>query len=133
MAEKNYYQGIGRRKTAIAKVRLSMGGSGVITVNGKKLDEHFGGHNTYRSVIVKPLTEVGKQEIVDISARTIGGGLRGQADAIALAIARALVTYDETVKKSLKDKGLLTRDARKKERKKFGHRGARRATQWRKR
>ncbi|MFA6130701.1 MAG: 30S ribosomal protein S9 [Patescibacteria group bacterium] len=133
MAEKKYYQGIGRRKTAIAHVRLFLGGSGVVTVNGKKMNEYFGAHTTLHNTISRPLTEVGKASIADVEAKVIGGGLRGQADAISLGIARAIIAYDETIKKSLKDKGLLTRDARKKERKKFGKRGARRSTQWRKR
>lgn len=131
MAEK-YVQAIGRRKTAIAQVRLYPGGSGKVTVNNRDLKEYFT-VEAQRENALAPLTEVGKREMVDVTVRAIGGGMQGQSDAVKLGIARALVKEDETLKTTVKSKGLLTRDPRKKERKKFGHRGARRSKQWRKR
>lgn len=131
MAEK-YYQSIGRRKTAIAQVRLIPGGNGKVTVNGKDLDQYFGVALMQENVIT-PLKKTGKTDSFDITVRAVGGGLQGQSDAIKLGIARALVKYDESLRSLIKAEGLLTRDPRKKERKKFGLRGARRSTQWRKR
>ena len=131
MAEK-YYQSIGRRKTSVAQVRLTPGGKGVIMVNGKDYKEYFP-LPMLRDAIERPLRETGKLESVDISVRTVGGGHTGQADAVMMGIARALVKYDESLRMVMRAHGLLTRDARKKERKKFGLHGARRAKQWRKR
>ena len=131
MSEK-YYQSIGRRKTAIAQVRLFPAGSGKFTINGLKLEEYLDTPQ-HRDIAVSPLKEVGKSDGMDITVRVIGGGKSGQADAIKLGVARALVKYDETFKATIKAHNMLTRDSRKKERKKFGLRGARRATQWRKR
>lgn len=131
MAEK-YFQTIGRRKTAIAQVRLTPGGSGKITINNREMLDYIK-TNQLRDTIIAPLKEVGKLEEVDISVRAIGGGLAGQADAIQLGIARALVKWDESLKLVLRAHGMMTRDARKKERTKFGKHGARRSPQWRKR
>ncbi|MDP2631457.1 MAG: 30S ribosomal protein S9 [Candidatus Uhrbacteria bacterium] len=131
MAEK-YYQTIGRRKTATAQVRLFNGGSGKVTVNDKDINEYFGTAQL-RKTALAPLREVGKHEEVDVTVRAVGGGPVGQADAIRLGIARALVMLDESLRTTIKAHGFLTRDARKKERKKFGLHGARRAPQWRKR
>ncbi len=132
MADEKYYQTIGRRKTAIAQVRLFPGGSGKITVNNKPFEVYFP-IEASRVNILSPLVQTGKNEAVDVTVRVLGGGSTGQADAVKLGIARALVKSDETLKAVIKANGFLTRDARKKERKKFGLRGARRATQWRKR
>jgi len=132
MTDTKYYQTIGRRKTAIAQVRLFPGGTGKITVNGNEFEKHFS-TGTARAKILIPLIQVGKNDSVDITIRVVGGGLTGQADAVTLGIARALVKLDESMKTVVKANGFLTRDARKKERKKFGLRGARRAKQWRKR
>ncbi|MBI1908080.1 30S ribosomal protein S9 [Candidatus Uhrbacteria bacterium] len=131
MAEK-YFQAIGRRKTAIAQVRLYPGGSGTITVNDKPYDAFFT-TPTLRAAVLRPLKEAGKATAVNVTVKTVGGGPTGQADATKLGIARALVMYDEALKPSLKAHSLLTRDPRKKERKKFGKHGARRSPQWRKR
>ena len=131
MSEK-YYQSVGRRKTAIAQVRLFPAGSGKITVNGLDLSEYLNTQQ-HRDIATSPLKEVGKLDSMDVTVRVVGGGKSGQADAIKMGLARALVKYDETFKPTIKAHGMLTRDARKKERKKFGLRGARRATQWRKR
>ncbi|MBU4315081.1 30S ribosomal protein S9 [Patescibacteria group bacterium] len=131
MSEK-YYQSIGRRKTAIAQVRLFPVGSGKVTINNKDIKEYFDTEQLRHNAI-SPIREVGKTDTVDITVRAVGGGKVGQADAVKMALARVLVKYDESLKAVIKARGLLTRDARKKERKKFGHRGARRSTQWRKR
>ena len=126
-----YFQAIGRRKTATAQVRLS-DGSGKIVVNGKPFEAFFTTEEL-RGVVVRPLKEVGKTDKFDVSIKTVGGGMVGQADASRLGIARALVEMEAALKVALKAAGLMTRDPRKKERKKFGKRGARRSPQWRKR
>lgn len=131
MAEK-YFHAVGRRKTAVAQARVTPGGSGIITVNGKQMTEFFT-TNALRMLVTRPLKEAGKIESVNVEVKTIGGGPMGQADATRLAIARALIKLDEALRPALKAAHLLTRDPRKKERKKPGLRGARRAPQWRKR
>lgn len=130
--EKKYHQAVGRRKTAIAQVRIFPGGNGTVTVNGKDIKEYFKTESQVEHAL-NPLQATGKTDVVDITVRTVGGGLPGQSDAIRLGIARGLVQYDESLKDTVKSLGLLTRDPRKKERKKFGLRGARRSRQWRKR
>ena len=131
MAEK-YYQAVGRRKRATAQVRLYPSGSGKITVNDRDFNDFFTTGRA-RQAILAPLLAVGKAGTVDVTVRVTGGGPFGQADAIKMGLARALVVYDETLKATVKAHGHLTRDAREKERKMFGLRGARRAPQWRKR
>ncbi len=127
-----YYQAVGRRKTAIAQVRLFPNGSGKVTINGNDIKDYLKG-KTIAQVALFPLAEVGMLESADVTVRAVGGGLRGQSEAIQLGIARALVKYDKELKTTLRANGFMTRDPRKKERKKFGLRGARRAKQWRKR
>jgi small subunit ribosomal protein S9 len=122
---------VGRRKTAVARVRLSSG-KGNIVVNKKDLKEYFV-HELLIQKVMEPLVAIGREAGFDISARVIGGGLAGQAEAVRHGIARALVKQDETLKPVVKAEGLLTRDSRAKERKKYGKRRARRAHQWRKR
>ncbi|OGH88601.1 MAG: 30S ribosomal protein S9 [Candidatus Magasanikbacteria bacterium RIFOXYC2_FULL_42_28] len=122
---------IGRRKRASARVRLERG-TGKITVNGMEFAQYF----TYaelQDIVLQPLKLLGKEKAYDLSTKVAGGGKKGQATAICLGVARALVKEDETVKKTLKSVGLLTRDPRIKERKKFGLKKARRAPQWSKR
>lgn len=123
--------GTGRRKTASARVFLRPG-KGEIVVNGKTLDAYFG-RETSRMVVRQPLDVTESGDRFDVFATTEGGGANGQAGAIRLGIARALVEYDETLRGSLRGAGLLTRDARAVERKKVGLRKARRATQYSKR
>ncbi len=128
---KPYFYGTGRRKKSVARVRLYPG-SGVITVNGKNIDEYFG-LETLKLIINQPfgVTEtLGKYDIV---ATVRGGGLSGQAGAIRHGLSRALVKADETMKPALKKAGFLTRDPRMKERKKYGLKAARRAPQFSKR
>ena len=130
MAQQQHY-GTGRRKSSTARVFLRPG-KGEITVNGRPLDEFFG-RETARMIVRQPLgvTELGDR--FDIMATVAGGGSTGQAGAIRLGLARALVEYDENLKPSLRKAGLMTRDAREVERKKVGLHKARRATQFSKR
>ena len=121
----------GKRKTAVARVRLQPG-SGTITVNGRALDDYFP-RGVSRMIIHQPFEAVDGLDRYDIQANIRGGGLSGQADALRHGIARALVKFDEGNRGSLKKKGLLTRDARKKERKKYGQKGARARFQFSKR
>ncbi|KKR34632.1 MAG: 30S ribosomal protein S9 [Candidatus Magasanikbacteria bacterium GW2011_GWA2_40_10] len=122
---------VGRRKTASARVRLSPG-TGKITVNGKALEVYFP-YFEWQNIVKAPLTAVNKEKTFDVSAKIVGGGQKGQATAVQLGIARALVVWNDELKKSLKTQGYLTRDARVKERKKPGLKRARRAPQWSKR
>ena len=122
---------VGRRKTSKARVFL-VKGSGLITVNKKKLDDYFG-REVARMVVRQPLEATQMTKGVDIKATVTGGGSFGQAGAIRHGIARALVQYDENLKPSLKKEGFLTRDSRKVERKKVGLRKARKRPQYSKR
>ncbi len=121
----------GRRKTAVARVRLRAG-SGEITVNGREIGAYFPSVKD-RAVVLGTLDEVGKRSAVKISITVNGGGLTGQAGACRLGIARALTLFDAELSDPLRHAGLLTRDGRMKERKKYGLRGARRGTQFSKR
>ncbi len=126
MAEtKKYHYGTGRRKTAVAQVRLYPKGNGVVTINEKVVEGPS-------SVYLEPLKLVGQADM-DLSAHVKGGGFQGQYEAIRHGVARALVAMDEELRTTLKKAGFLTRDPRAKERKKFGLKGARRAPQWSKR
>ncbi len=130
MATEQYY-GTGRRKSSAARVFLRAG-SGAINVNKKSLDDFFG-RETSRMIVRQPLDVTENLERFDIVATVKGGGPNGQAGAIRLGIARALLEYDETLRPDLRKAGLLTRDAREVERKKVGLRKARRAKQFSKR
>ncbi len=127
----NQYYGTGRRKSSSARVYVRPG-SGSITVNNKSLDDFFG-RETSRMIVKQPLEATETVEKFDIVATVKGGGPNGQAGAVRLGIARALLQYDETLRGNLKSEGLLTRDARKVERKKVGLAKARRAKQFSKR
>ena len=122
----------GRRKSSGARVKVIENGSGVITINGKKLEEYFG-LGTLQYIVKQPLVLLGLEEKIDVSVNVQGGGLTGQAGAIRHAIARGLVKVNETYKAELKNAGFLTRDARAKERKKYGLKKARKAPQYSKR
>ncbi|MGD0655229.1 MAG: 30S ribosomal protein S9 [Thermoguttaceae bacterium] len=125
------YLGTGRRKTSVARVRVRPG-AGKVTINGRALEDYF--HNLkQQNAVLAPLEQTGKRSEFDIRVRVEGGGINGQADACKLGIARALKKIDETLTPGLRDTGMLTRDARMKERKKYGLRGARRGTQFSKR
>jgi small subunit ribosomal protein S9 len=123
--------GTGRRKTATAKVFIKPG-RGEITVNGRSLDEFFG-RETGRMIVRQPLELTQTLDRFDIAVSVEGGGVTGQAGAIRHGITRALIEYDETLRKPLRDAGFVTRDAREVERKKVGRRKARRGTQFSKR
>ncbi|MEX2043490.1 MAG: 30S ribosomal protein S9 [Patescibacteria group bacterium] len=132
MAEKKtYVSGVGRRKSAVALVRLSPG-KGHHTVDGKPLAEHFT-LESWRNTATGPLRQLGQAGKFDLSIRVRGGGLPAQADAVRLGVARALVTSDPDVRTTLKKEGFLTRDARVKERRKYGLKKARKAPQFSKR
>jgi small subunit ribosomal protein S9 len=127
--QQNY--GTGRRKTAAARVFLRKGTGGIV-VNGKPIDQFFG-RETSRMIVRQPLELTDNVERFDIMVTVAGGGITGQAGAIRLGIARALVEYDEALKSPLRKAGFMTRDAREVERKKVGLHKARRATQFSKR
>ncbi|MCX7033808.1 MAG: 30S ribosomal protein S9 [Arenimonas sp.] len=127
--QQNY--GTGRRKSSTARVFLRSG-SGKIVVNGKPVDEFFG-RETSRMIVRQPLVVSQMGEKFDITVTVAGGGITGQAGAIRLGIARALVEYNDSLKPDLRKAGLMTRDAREVERKKVGLHKARRATQFSKR
>ena len=137
--KKNAYYGTGRRKESIAKVNL-VNGTGKITVNGRDVREYFP-YETLVMDLTQPLVMTNTSEIFDVEATVEGGGFRGQAGAIRLGITRALLEYDSTtssdsensLRKPLKVAGMITRDARVKERKKYGLKKARRAPQFSKR
>jgi small subunit ribosomal protein S9 len=127
--QQNY--GTGRRKTSAARVFLRKG-KGDIVVNGKPLDQFFG-RETSRMIVRQPLELIEATDKFDVNVTVAGGGITGQAGAIRLGIARALIEYDETLKSQLRKAGFVTRDAREVERKKVGLHKARRATQFSKR
>ena len=124
-------QATGKRKSAIARVRLAAG-TGTITVNGRAFDDYFR-REISRMVINTPFEATGGAGRYDVIAKVHGGGLTGQADALRHGIARALEKLDEANRGPLKQRGMLTRDARKKERKKYGQKGARARFQFSKR
>jgi small subunit ribosomal protein S9 len=130
MSEKFEY-GTGRRKTAIARTRI-YAGSGGITVNGRSVDEYFP-RKTLQMIIRQPLVLSKMAEKLDIKVNVVGGGVTGQAEAVRHGISRALLLLDPELRPVLKKAGLLTRDARKKERKKYGLRAARARYQYSKR
>jgi small subunit ribosomal protein S9 len=124
-------QATGRRKAAIARVRFRPG-TGVVTVNKRPIDDYFPSA-THRMIITEPLRLVEKAEEYDIDTTMDGGGVSGQAGALRLGIARALVELDPELRTTLKRAGFLTRDAREKESKKYGLKKARKAPQYSKR
>ena len=128
---KPYFYGTGRRKSSVARVRLYPG-TGVVTVNGRDIDDYFG-LETLKLIVNQPLDLTNNVGKFDIVANVNGGGISGQAGAIRHGIARALLLADETYRGALKAAGLLTRDPRMKERKKYGLKAARRAPQFSKR
>ncbi|MBQ6205848.1 MAG: 30S ribosomal protein S9 [Oscillospiraceae bacterium] len=131
-SKKPYLYGTGRRKSSVARVHLFPGGSGSITVNGRDIEEYFG-LDTLKMVVRQPLELTGNTGRVDIVATVAGGGVSGQAGALRHGIARALLLVSEDNRPILKRAGLLTRDPRMKERKKYGLKAARRAPQFSKR
>ena len=123
--------GTGRRKSSVARVRVRAG-SGKITVNSKPLSEYFV-NEQHQNTVTSTLDAVEHSDSVDVLVRVNGGGMTGQSGAVRMGLARALVSYNESLHESLRDGGFLTRDSRMKERKKPGLRGARRGVQFSKR
>ena len=126
------FLGTGRRKKAIARVRLIPNGTGKITINKVDIDEYFG-LDTLKLIVRQPMEHTNTTTTYDVIVNVIGGGLSGQAGAINHGISRALVLADESLKPELKKAGFLTRDSRMKERKKDGLKKARKASQFSKR
>ena len=127
-----YVYAVGRRKTSNAQVRLYEGGKGEITINGRTMEEYIP-TKELRDIIMAPLVQFNMDKNTDVTVVVKGGGMSGQTEAIRHGIARALEKKDPEMRKALKVEGFLTRDARKKERKKPGLKRARRAPQWSKR
>ncbi len=127
----NDFIGTGRRKTAVARVRLATG-TGKITVNGRAFENYFP-LETLRATVTQPLMLTSTAEKVDARINVSGGGPNGQAGAVSHGIARALLKFDANLRPQLKAEGLLTRDSRMKERKKYGQPGARKRFQYSKR
>ena len=125
------FEATGRRKTSVARVRM-LSGSGNIFINGRSVEDYLR-RDSLEMILVQPLQLTETRERFDIHISTRGGGLRGQAGAACLGIARALVKYDPDVRTTLKRAGFLTRDPREKERKKYGLAGARKRFQFSKR
>ena len=128
---KPYFYGTGRRKSSVARVRLYPG-TGKITINGRDVEDYFG-LETLKLIINQPFGVTGTTGKFDIVANVTGGGISGQAGAIRHGVSRALLLADETYRPLLKKSGFLTRDPRMKERKKYGLKAARRASQFSKR
>ena len=126
-----FFYGTGRRKKSVARVRV-YAGTGKIIINDRDIDDYFG-LETLKLIVRQPLNLTGTTEKFDIVCRVAGGGVTGQAGAIRHGIARALLQSEDDVRATLKKAGLLTRDPRMKERKKYGLKGARRAPQFSKR
>lgn len=126
-----YIKANGKRKTSVAQIRLYKGGKGIIVVNNQKLNQYF----KYNKAIIvnQPLKLTGHLRDLDFSIVVKGGGGKGQAEAVRHGIARVLVIFDDSLKEALKARGWITRDSRKKERKKPGLKKARKAPQWSKR
>ena len=127
----DYISTVGRRKTSVARLYMKPG-KGLFTVNGKDLDKYFSSE-LLRLIVEQPLKLVDALKSFDFKVNIHGGGMKGQAEALRLAVARALVKNDDEIRSVLKKEGFLTRDPRMVERKKYGRRKARRAFQWVKR
>ena len=127
-----YFYGTGRRKSSVARVRVYPNGTGAITINGRDIDEYFG-LDTLKLIVRQPMELTETIGAFDIVCTVTGGGVTGQAGAIRHGLSRALLQYNEELRPVLKKAGLLTRDPRMKERKKYGLKKARRAPQFSKR
>lgn len=132
VATGEYFYALGRRKSGTAQVRVYLKGSGKLVVNDKPMTEYFPVEDLQDAIMV-PLKAAGISETADVVAQAKGGGIRGQADAVKLGIARALLVHNPDLRATLKPLGVLTRDPREKERKKYGLKKARKSPQWAKR
>lgn len=128
----SFVYAVGRRKTGIAQVRVYTSGKGTVTVNSKPMQEYFP-VDELQDAVMAPLKAVGMDATTDVVVQAHGGGIRGQADAVKLGIARALLVHNPDFRATLKPLGVLTRDPREKERKKYGLKKARKSPQWAKR
>ena len=131
-SKRQYQYGTGRRKSSVARVRLYQGGTGAITINGRDIDDYFG-LETLKLIVRQPMALTDTLGQFDVVCTVAGGGVSGQAGAIRHGIARALLQHGDEMRPILKKAGLLTRDPRMKERKKYGLKAARRAPQFSKR
>jgi len=129
--EQTFLRGTGRRKEAVARVRV-VAGTGKFELNGRTLEDYFPSR-VHRMIATSPLRVAGKDKELDVLARLDGGGVSGQAGALRLGVARALLELDPALRPQLKREGMLTRDAREKERRKYGLKKARKAPQYSKR
>ena len=127
--KKIQYWGTGRRKKAVARVRLIPGGTGAVVINGKTIDEYFG-LETLKYIVRQPLAVTDNLSKYDVYVNVFGGGFTGQAGAIRHGLARALIVAEPELRPIVKKEGFLTRDSRMKERKKYGLKKARRAPQF---
>ena len=127
-----YFYGTGRRKSSVARVRVYPNGTGAITINGRDIDDYFG-LDTLKLIVRQPMELTETVGAFDIVCTVTGGGVTGQAGAIRHGLSRSLLQYNEELRPTLKQAGLLTRDPRMKERKKYGLKKARRAPQFSKR
>lgn len=132
MTKNDYFYGLGRRKSSTARARLT-GGKGNVTVNDKKVLDYFSSNQPMVNELLQPLVLIGKEKAFDISLKIDGGGLAGQVDAGKLAISKALSVMNDDLRATLKKGGLLKRDPREKESKKYGLRSARKREQFSKR
>ncbi len=132
MAEQRYYEGVGRRKSSTARVRIYPGGSGSVIVNDKQAEDFFSRIGDLNAAL-EALEAAGMAGQFDVTVKVRGGGVTGQSGAVRLGLARALLVYDETLRPVMRKAGLLTRDAREKERKKPGLKRARKAPTYTKR
>jgi len=131
-SKKPYFYGTGRRKSSVARVHLFASGTGKVTINGRDIDDYFG-LETLKLIVRQPFGATDTAGKFDVVATVSGGGVTGQAGAVRHGVARALLLVDEANRPALKAAGLLTRDPRMKERKKYGLKAARRAPQFSKR
>lgn len=129
---KSYFYGLGRRKSSTARARLTTG-KGVVTINDKKAEDYLSNNEAWTTELIQPLKLIGKEKDYDVSIRVTGGGPAGQVDAIKLAISKALAGMNDDLRGTLKKAGLLMRDSREKEPKKYGLRSARKREQFSKR
>ncbi len=131
--ETRYFQGTGRRKTSVARVRVYPEGQGEILINGRSLREHFGARLLYEKLVMEPLRLTNLEKQLNVTVQVVGGGDSGQAGAVRFGLARALVQMDANLRPLLKKAGMLTRDPRVKERKKPGLKRARKRPTYTKR
>jgi len=130
--EKKYIEGIGRRKTAVARVRITPASKNSISINEKSVADYFKTKELHK-IVESALNDIEISEKFNISAKIVGGGIKSQAESFRLGLARALVKFNEELRRDLKKLGYLKRDPRVKERKKFGLKKARKSPQWSKR